>query len=217
MLDPGDGLDTKPYGIPRLTSLSMAPGMIPSWVCDLIGRSVANTQRWSCVRTILLVGALGFMGATAVQKLRETQRPAPPALLVASPPAPVLEASVTSGVALQAGRNGHFFVNALLDGRALPMMVDTGASACAFSEEDAARIGMRVGPADFTRVWNTANGPVRVAPIRIAVVQIGSITVRDVEAVVIPRGLLSTSLLGMSFLGRLRDFSVAGTTMTLRG
>ncbi|TDM82611.1 TIGR02281 family clan AA aspartic protease, partial [Lactobacillus crispatus] len=41
--------------------------------------------------------------------------------------------------------------------------------------------------------------------------------VRDVDAVVIPRGLLSTSLLGMSFLRRLRDFGVSGSTMTLRG
>ncbi|WP_267425410.1 TIGR02281 family clan AA aspartic protease [Methylobacterium sp. GC_Met_2] len=169
------------------------------------------------MRTILLVCTLGFLGVTAAQKLREGLRPVPAALLVASQPKPALEAVVTSGVALQAGRNGHFFVHALLDGRTLPMMVDTGASACAFSEEDAARIGIRVGPADFTRVWNTANGRVRVAPIRIAVVQIGSITVRDVEAVVIPRGLLATSLLGMSFLGRLREFSVAGSTMTLRG
>ncbi|MCJ2068201.1 TIGR02281 family clan AA aspartic protease [Methylobacterium sp. J-030] len=169
------------------------------------------------MRTILLVCTLGFLGVMAVQKLREGLRPAPVALLVASPPELVLQATVSAGVALQAGRNGHFFVNALLDGRTLPMMVDTGASACAFSEEDAARIGIRVDPADFTRVWNTANGPVRVAPIRIAVVQIGSITVRDVEAVVIPRGLLATSLLGMSFLRRLHDFSVAGSTMTLRG
>lgn len=169
------------------------------------------------MRSILLVCALGFLGATAVQKLREGLRPSPAALLMASPPEGGIDTGVAAGVALQAGRNGHFFVDALLDGRTLRMMVDTGASACAFSEEDAARIGIRVGPADFNRVWTTANGTVRVAPIRIAVVQIGSITVRDVEAVVIPRGLLQTSLLGMSFLQRLRDFSVAGSTMTLRG
>jgi aspartyl protease family protein len=169
------------------------------------------------VRTILVVCTFGFLAATAVQKLRERVRPAPVAL-VAAPQAEVrFDGVAPAGVALQAGRNGHFFVTALLDGRALPMMVDTGASSCAFSEEDAARIGIRLTPADFTRVWNTANGTVRVAPIRIAVLQVGSITVRDVEAVVIPRGRLSTNLLGMSFLKRLRDFSVAGGTMTLRG
>ncbi|MDH3029386.1 TIGR02281 family clan AA aspartic protease [Methylobacterium fujisawaense] len=169
------------------------------------------------MRTILLICMLGFLGVTAILKVRDGMRAAPVALAVAPPPEPDLAGRAAAGVALQAGRNGHFFVNALLDGRTLPMMVDTGASACAFSEEDAARIGIQVAASDFTRVWNTANGTVRVAPIRIAIVQIGSITVRDVDAVVIPRGLLSTSLLGMSFLRRLREFGVSGSTMTLRG
>lgn len=168
------------------------------------------------MRSFLVVCTIGFLSATAFQKLRERTRPEPAAPPAAVTTAPVADGAV-AGVALQAGRNGHFFVNALMDGRALPMMVDTGASSCAFSEEDAERIGIRVRPDDFSRVWNTANGTVRVAPIRIAVLQVGSITVRDVEAVVIPRGRLTTSLLGMSFLKRLRDFSVSGGTMTLRG
>jgi len=165
------------------------------------------------VRTFVVVCTIGFLSVTAFQKLRERLRPDPTVAVAAAPPAD----GMVAGVALQAGRNGHFFVNALMDGRALPMMVDTGASSCAFSEEDADRIGIRVAPGDFSRVWNTANGTVRVAPIRIGLMQIGSITVRDVEAVVIPRGRLGTSLLGMSFLRRLRDFSVSGATMTLRG
>lgn len=168
------------------------------------------------MRTFVVVCTIGFLSATAFQKLRERAHPEtePPVLPAAS--IPVVDGAV-AGVALQSGRNGHFFVNALMDGRTLPMMVDTGASSCAFSEEDAERIGIRLAPGDFTRVWNTANGTVQVAPIRIAVMQVGSITVRDVEAVVIPRGRLATSLLGMSFLKRLRDFSVSGGTMTLRG
>ncbi len=168
------------------------------------------------VRTFVVVCTIGFLSATAFQKLRErTRADSAPAIAVPLP-LPAGDSGVV-GVALQAGRNGHFFVNALMDGRALPMMVDTGASSCAFSEEDADRIGIRVAPKDFNRVWNTANGTVNVAPIRIAVMQVGSITVRDVDAVIIPRGRLTTSLLGMSFLKRLRDFSVSGATMTLRG
>jgi aspartyl protease family protein len=168
------------------------------------------------MRTFVIVCTIGFLSTMAFQKLRERTRPDPVAPASVAATASVPDGSV-AGVALQAGRNGHFFVNALLDGRALSMMVDTGASSCAFSEEDAERIGIRVRAGDFSRVWNTANGTVRVAPIRISVLQVGSITVRDVDAVVIPRGRLSTSLLGMSFLKRLREFSVSGGTMTLRG
>ncbi|MBP1179088.1 TIGR02281 family clan AA aspartic protease [Methylobacterium sp. PvR107] len=168
------------------------------------------------MRTFVVVCTIGFLSTMAFQKLRERTRPDPVERASAAATASVLDGAV-AGVALQAGRNGHFFVNALMDGRALSMMVDTGASSCAFSEEDAERIGIRVRAGDFSRVWNTANGTVRVAPIRIAVLQVGSITVRDVDAVVIPRGRLSLSLLGMSFLKRLREFSVSGGTMTLRG
>ena len=56
-----------------------------------------------------------------------------------------------------------------------------------------------------------------MAPVRIPVVRIGTISVRDVEAVVVPRGRLATSLLGMSFLRRLGDVSMTRGRLTLRG
>jgi aspartyl protease family protein len=46
--------------------------------------------------------------------------------------------------------------------------------------------------------------------------RIGGIVVRNVEAVVAPRGGLSTSLLGMSFLRRLGGFDLAKGRLILR-
>ena len=97
------------------------------------------------------------------------------------------------------------------------MLVDTGATLCAITEEDAAKLGLRIAPREFTSVVDTANGTVKVAPVRIGSIQIAGITVRDVEAVVVPKGRLSTNLLGMSFLRRLREFKIANGTLTLRG
>ncbi len=167
------------------------------------------------MRTIVALCTLGFssVGLFGVIKDRILTRQVPP-------PATAVASSSTgapTALALQADRSGQFQTYAVVDGRSLRMMVDTGATLCAFSEEDAVRIGIRVGPADFTRPVATANGTIRVAPVRIGAIQIGSILVRDVEAIVIPRGRLSTNLLGMSFLKRVRDFSIAGGTMTLRG
>ena len=56
-----------------------------------------------------------------------------------------------------------------------------------------------------------------VAPVRIRELRVGDIAVRDVEAVVVPEGRLGTSLLGMSFLRRLKGFDMAGGRLTLRG
>ena len=157
----------------------------------------------------ILLGLAVATGALvpAVMKARLPEAPAPAT--------PVAAGSAT--VALHAVGNGHFLADVVVDGRSLRMVVDTGASLCALSEEDADRLGIRPRPGDYTREVSTANGVVRVAPVRLAHVQIGGIAVRDVEAVVIPRGKLGTSLLGMSFLKRLREFGIAGGRLTLRG
>ena len=118
---------------------------------------------------------------------------------------------------LQQDLRGHYTVHPLVEGRTVRMLVDTGATTCTLSEEDAAAAGLRVGPHDFTRAVSTANGTVMVAPVRIRELRVGGIVVRDVEAMVVPRGRLGTSLLGMSFLRRLQGFEVAAGRLTLRG
>ena len=97
------------------------------------------------------------------------------------------------------------------------MMVDTGASLVALSAEDAAKVGIRPNPGAYSRPISTANGNVMVAPVRIRELRVGDIAVRDVEAVVVPEGRLGTSLLGMSFLRRLKGFDMAGGRLTLKG
>ena len=58
---------------------------------------------------------------------------------------------------------------------------------------------------------------VRGAKTMLREVRLGDISVRDVEAVVLPAGALSVSLLGTSFLRRLRGYEVQGGRMVLRG
>ena len=133
-------------------------------------------------------------------------------------PEPARQAS-TGGriVTIEGDRLGHFQAEASIDGRHIRLMVDTGASVVALTHEDAASAGFRPFPSDFSRRVATANGEVAVAPIRIREMRVGDITVRDVEAVVVPKGLLGTSLLGMSFLNRLGSFDIGRGRLTLRG
>lgn len=167
------------------------------------------------MRTILMLCLAGGLGAGALGGIgnRLTSRKAVAQPALSTQP---VSASPTA-IALNADRNGHFLADAVVDGRSLRMMVDTGATACSFTEEAAARLGIVVGPRDFTQPMMTANGLIRVAPVRIGLIRIGPVTVRDVEAVIVPGARLGTNLLGMSFLKRVRDFSIAGGTMTLRG
>jgi aspartyl protease family protein len=95
------------------------------------------------------------------------------------------------------------------------MMVDTGATSVALTEEDAHRVGIDPPSRDFKLRLSTANGMVLVAPIMLPEVAVGDIVMRDVRAVVVPEDKLEISLLGMSFLSRLSHFEVAGDRLVL--
>lgn len=88
-------------------------------------------------------------------------------------------------------------------------LVDTGASAVALTAEDARALNLDPAPSAYSIVVQTANGLGRAAPVRLPQIRVGSIVIYDVDAVVMPRGALSTTLLGMTFLKRLSSFQVA--------
>jgi aspartyl protease family protein len=115
----------------------------------------------------------------------------------------VARASVSGSVELRAGANGHFETAAQINGREISVMVDTGASLIALTYEDAERAGIYVRASDFTHRSQTANGIAKFAPVMLDRVSIGDITVRNVQAAVSEPGKLRTTLLGMSFLGKL--------------
>ena len=85
-------------------------------------------------------------------------------------------------------------------------MADTGATLVVLTYEDAARLGLSPHSLDFSGLAQTANGVSRVAPVTLDRVRVEDITLRRIPAVVAEKGALSTNLLGMSFLGRLRSF-----------
>lgn len=118
-------------------------------------------------------------------------------------------------MAVPPDRRGHFRVNASIGGRQVDFMVDTGASIIALREEDARRLGINPQPREYTVKMDTAGGIVRAAPVRLAAVEIGPILVQDVSAVVMPNDKLSTNLLGMSFLSRIRRFEFRSGSLVL--
>ncbi len=118
-------------------------------------------------------------------------------------------------VRLATDGGGHFGGEFRLNGRAIPAMVDTGATYVAINRATARRIGLKITQADFTASAATANGRVRVAPAVIERIAIGRIELRDVEAVILDDDALSGTLVGMSFLSRLGRYSVEEGTLVL--
>ena len=118
-------------------------------------------------------------------------------------------------VRFPAGADGHFRIEALVDGTRVRFLVDTGASAIVLSPADARRIGFDPDQLRFTGFAETANGTVRTAPVRLGVIEIGPIRFDDLPASV-NQAAMRGSLLGMSFLQRLRSFEVRDGTLILR-
>ncbi|WP_167591891.1 retropepsin-like aspartic protease family protein [Jiella endophytica] len=113
-------------------------------------------------------------------------------------------------------RSGHFRANAVMNGRSVPVIVDTGASTVALDEDTARNLGIRLAASDFVYPVQTANGVTRAAKAEIREIAVGTVSVRNVEAMVIRDAALPQSLLGMSFLQRLAGYSVEDGALTLR-
>lgn len=124
-------------------------------------------------------------------------------------PAPARPPAIRNGQArIRIGRDGHFRTDAKLNYRSVAVLVDTGASSVALPRSVAERIGIRLHDRDFRHTARTANGETAMAIATLERVEIGGVLVRDVEAAVLNDASLGTVLLGMSFLGKLRRFSV---------
>ena len=118
-------------------------------------------------------------------------------------------------VTLERAPDSHFYLDMQVNGRPMRFLVDTGASSVALSPSDARRLGLAVGPHDYTGTAQTAAGPAAFAPIRLDSMRAGALGATDVQAVVlsVETGM---PLLGQSFLRRLDEVTVRGDVMTLR-
>lgn len=112
-------------------------------------------------------------------------------------------------------RSGHFNFNAKINGRHVKVLVDTGASAVAINRSTARRIGLKLSKSDFRHKAKTANGTALFARATLREIRIGGIKVRHVPAAVLDDRALDTTLLGMSFLNRLKRFEFKGNRLRL--
>ena len=111
-------------------------------------------------------------------------------------------------------RDGHFWVDATVNGSSQRFLLDTGATVTAISPEVAERARVTEQPMRQPILLRTANGTVPAQLVTIAEVRIGNVVARDLDAVVAP-GLQGTSVLGMNFLSRLASWRVEGRTLIM--
>lgn len=128
--------------------------------------------------------------------------------------AEAMGSSISDGktVRIPIADDGHFWVDAKVNGHALRFMVDSGASVTTVSTESAKAAGMPIGTE--TTVVSTANGPTRAIRGWADRLQVGPIERTDFPIDINAHD--DTNLLGMNFLSSLRSWRVEGNYLVLQ-
>ncbi|MGB4810893.1 MAG: retropepsin-like aspartic protease [Methylophilaceae bacterium] len=116
-----------------------------------------------------------------------------------------------STVVLKRGTDGHYRTEALINGEKVDVLVDTGATGVAISQNIADKLKLK--SIDAVRT-NTANGDSIGYLVRLQSIKIGGVTAENVSAMIAPN-LDGDVLLGMSFLGRM-DVRLYKGEMTIK-
>lgn len=127
----------------------------------------------------------------------------------------VVEQNVETGeVRVRQAPDGHFWVDAELNGATVRFLVDSGATTTSISRAAAARAGIVPG-GGFRAMVRTANGVVMVDRATAETLRVGPIERSDV-AVHISDAFGDMNVIGMNFLSSLSGWGVEEGTLVLR-
>lgn len=164
-----------------------------------------NIALWAVIGAVLVLGytyrdELRFVGA----RVRTEFLPSDP---VGDMQARTLTLTADSG--------GNFYAYGTASGTRIRFVIDTGATDIVLSPADARRLGIDLATLHYVSGFETANGVGSGAPYTLNDLSVGPIQFWNVP-VSINRTDMHASLLGMSFLRRLKSFEFTGRRLYLR-
>lgn len=110
--------------------------------------------------------------------------------------------------------DGHFWVAASINGVKRRMLIDSGATVTAISEQTAREAAVDAGSSLAPVILRTANGSAPARTGSIDELRVGNIVARDLKIVTAP-GLGNLDVIGMNFLSKLESWRVEGRTLIL--
>lgn len=110
--------------------------------------------------------------------------------------------------------DGHFWVSASINGVKRRMLIDSGATVTAISEQTAREAVVVAGSSLAPVILRTANGSAPARTGSIDELRVGNIVARDLKIVTAP-GLGNLDVIGMNFLSKLESWRVEGRTLIL--
>jgi aspartyl protease family protein len=117
-------------------------------------------------------------------------------------------------VRIRMAPDGHFWAKARIDGVERRMLIDSGATVTALSQQTAAEAGLSVHDSVFPMVIQTANGAINAKVSEVEALRLGDIRASDLPVVVSP-AFGDMDVVGMNLLSRLKSWRVEGQTLVL--
>jgi aspartyl protease family protein len=116
-------------------------------------------------------------------------------------------------VRIRMSPDGHFWARVTLNGAERRMLIDSGATITAISEQTAKQAHIQTSEG-LPAIIETANGSVAARRARIAEVTLGPLKMHDL-GVVVSQNFGDLDVLGMNFLSRLHSWRVEGNVLVL--
>jgi aspartyl protease family protein len=150
-------------------------------------------------------------GSSSASAVPSTPVPAPHPQAKHVDDIPVAEPPATESYRAQ--RGNQFYVTGSVNGNQIHFLVDTGATWVSLIPEDAQTLGFNLSTLNWNLASQTANGIIKNAAVTLGDIRLGRIVEYNVSAVVMPTS--GISLLGMTFLSRLRSWQISNGVLTI--
>jgi aspartyl protease family protein len=181
-----------------------------------------SALRMSAIKYLFMLGGCGSLlcvsccTAPAIQDSSALPPISANAAIVGSPvytPASTIEH--TGRATYTRADDGLFYVPAMVNGKQVRFLLDTGANMVVLTPEDARRLGVEVGIDGASESIETAAGRSGMDRVMLDQVHVAGQDVKRVEAAVVRNGL-QVSLLGQNLLSRLGPITMTRDRVQVR-
>ncbi|CUH53614.1 retropepsin-like aspartic protease family protein [Shimia marina] len=188
------------FDVGHLIYMALLLIMVLIWFLSSGRINLGQTLRHAAIWALIFLGAIALVGLW--EDIQHSVRP--------------MQSVLAEDGRIEIPRNadGHFYANLDINGASIRFVVDTGATDLVLTQADARRAGLDPDNLPYFGRAMTANGEVRTAPVWLEDVSFSGIEDHDVRASV-NEGEMSQSLLGMSYLERFEQITIAGNRLIL--
>ncbi|WP_253258004.1 TIGR02281 family clan AA aspartic protease [Sphingobium sp. SA916] len=117
-------------------------------------------------------------------------------------------------IRIRMAADGHFWARAELNGVKRRMLIDSGATVTALSQETARQAAVSVDDGLVPVLMRTANGTIRADTGTVARLKVSGMEARNLKVIISP-ALGNVDILGMNFLTQLASWRVEGRELIL--